>query len=78
MTHEKPYIARFDLEQRLRAVEAFERKLVEQGRIPDTRKLLVRRTRLLMEITGGLLLGMSVGGMALLMVFVVLNKAIHI
>ena len=78
MTHEKPYIVRFDLEQRLRAVEAFERGQVEQGRIPDTRKLLVRRARILMEITGGLLLGLFVAVMALLMVFVVLNKAIHI
>ena len=78
MTHENPYIARFDLEQRLSAVEAFERKLVEQRRIPDTRKLLVRRTRILMEITGGLLLGLFVAVMALLMIFVVLNKAIHI
>jgi hypothetical protein len=78
MKDKNPFIARFDLEQRLRAVETLERTLVEQGRIPDTRKLLVRRTRILMEITGGLLLGMFVAIMALLMVFVVLNKAIHI
>ncbi len=78
MADDNPYIARFDLEQRLQAVETFERKLVEQGRIPDTRKLLVRRTRILLEIAGGLLLGLFVAVISLLMVFVVLNKAIHI
>lgn len=78
MEHKDPFIARFDLEQRLRAVEEFEALLVKEGRIPDARKVLIRRIRVLMEMTGGLLLGMFVAVMTMLMVFVVLNKAIHI
>lgn len=78
MFEQETYIARFELEERMRAAEAFQRMLLEQGRIPDTGKLLLRRARIGLEIIGGLLLGMFAAVMAMLLVFVIFNKVIHI
>ncbi len=68
---------RFRLEEQLRAVEEFEEILVRHKRIPDACKLLFRRDRFVIEVVGGVLLGVNVAVMAILVNFVLFNTVLH-
>jgi hypothetical protein len=69
---------RFVLDERLRAIEEFEKELVRRDRIPDASKLLLERMRLTMELFGGALLGLNVASVTLLINFFVFNKILHL
>jgi len=70
--------SRFLLEQKLMAVEAFEEGLSRQRLIPDTRRLLLRRCRFLLQLTGGFMIALNVSVIAMVMLFIVLNKVFHV
>jgi hypothetical protein len=67
-----------DLEERLRAAEAFQRRLVARRLIPDTRKLLIRRLRFVLETVGGLVLGVLAAVVGVILTFLVFNLMLHI
>lgn len=69
---------RCELEEKLRVAEAFQCRLVQKGLVPDPRRLVVRRARVLLEAVGAVLLGMFASVMAVLMTFVIFNKLLHI
>ena len=69
---------RFELEEKLRVAEAFQCRLVQKGLVPDPRRLVIRRARVLLEAAGAVLLGMFAAVMAVLVTFVIFNKLLHI
>jgi hypothetical protein len=67
-----------ELEEVLRAAEDFQQILVAQGRVPDVRKLLIRRTRRILDVIGGLLLGLMAATVGVIMTFIIFNMMLHI
>ncbi len=71
-------IRRLELEQQLLAAEQFEQELIQQGKVPDTRRLpLIRMSRPL-QYLGGLLLAGLISVAAVLLNFILFNMILHI
>jgi len=68
----------FALHEKLLAAEEFEQQLAREGRVPDVRKLLVRRTAGLLQVLGGVIVALLVALLAIVLTFFVFNKLLHI
>jgi hypothetical protein len=64
--------------ERLQAVQDYEKNLVEQNIIPDTRKLLMNRIKRPAQYLGALILGVLISLVTLLGNFYIFNTVIHI
>lgn len=71
-------IERFLLEERLRAIQEFERMLARRGAVPDAGRIFSRRLKLPLQWIGGMILGLGVSFAAMFITFFVANKLIHI
>ena len=69
---------RFVFKERLWALDEFERTLVDEGKLPDRDKLLMRRIRFPMQYLGAVILGIFTAVSSLLLNFIVFNMIIHI
>lgn len=69
--------ARLVLEEQLATVDEFERILAKQHAIPDRRRLVHHRLRILFQVLGALVLALNVSVLTLLGVFFVCNKILH-
>lgn len=68
----------FRLEERLNAVEEFEKELVREGVIPNTNELLLRKYKIHLQYTGGVLLALSISVVSVLLNFILFNMIIHV
>ena len=79
MTHPSRHLLRrLEEEEKLRLLETYQRSLAEDGLIPPTSTLWLRRFKVSLEYAGGILLGMIVAAFALLLSFVLFNSVLHI
>ena len=72
------FLRRLEEEEKLRLMEAYQRALAEESLIPPTHTLWLRRFKMCLEYTGGILLGMIAAAFALLFSFVFFNGILHI
>lgn len=77
MNPENVPVTRFTPQEKLLAAEEFQNQLARVGLVPDTRKLLVRRTAGFLQILVGLVVAMFVALLAILLAFFVFNKLLH-
>lgn len=66
------------VEERLRAVNAYERQLVENGAIPDPDRILTQRIKPLMQLLGALCIGLSVAVVTMMANFYIFNMSMHV
>jgi len=69
---------RFALEEKINAMEEFEKELIKERKIPDTDELLLRKYKVHLQYTGGLLLGLSISVVSVLFNIILFNMIIHI
>lgn len=62
----------------LRAIESFQRRLVERGLVPDPLRLPHKRMRLALRVLVALVLALNVAALALLGNFIVFNMMLHV
>ncbi len=72
------FLRRLEEEEKLKCLEAYQRSLAEDGLMPPTHTLWLRRFKGCLECIGGVLLGMIVAAFALLCSFVFFNGILHI
>ena len=71
-------LKRFLLEEQLQAAIEFERILVEQGKVPDTNKMLLQWVRIPLQYLGALILAFSISSIAIFINFFIFTKIFHI
>ena len=64
-------------EDRIRALESFEERLVRQNKVPDAGRLLSRRLAGVMQILVAVVVGIVVGTVSVIASYVLLNKLLH-
>ncbi len=69
---------RLQAEITLRAIDQYERRLVDSGAMPDPYRMLPRRLQAVAEYLGGAVMAVFIGVAVVLANFVVLNMIIHI
>ena len=68
----------FRFNEKLKAVEEFEKELMRKNLIPDTDELLLRKYKVQLEYTGGVFLAMFISVFSVLFNFILFNLIIHI
>jgi hypothetical protein len=68
----------FRLEEKLKAVEEFEKELIREGKIPNIDELLLRKYKIHLQYTGGVLLAFSISVVSILFNFIFFNMIIHL
>lgn len=61
-----------------RALEVFERRLVERKVVPDAERLLMRRFAGVLQVLAAIAIGILAGSGSILFTFLVFNKLLHL
>ncbi len=78
MTAYQEKIVRFLAEERLQAVEAYQRLLVERGLVPDASRLIIRKSGRLLAALGAIFLGVVTSFLSIVVTFLIFNSLFHI